>query len=653
MSSLASNVPEQSRKACVACGKYQPPTGKFLACLHIVCHGCLADSTTRDGSFTCLICPVITRPQMAGVELCRQLVDSAPFLSGPESQAADELSVSGSSEATVCEPCNDIDIEEIASHQCDDCDGLPLCRLHADKHTKRKHSLDHRVLKRPDFGSSLSARPATASKVCMHHTKYNVVTYCQSCKQCVCERCIASGGHEGHIMESLAAAAAKLRAKVQQFVESGPLTSLSSTSASGRRDADSFTDTEALLSSIDADISIVREEAEAVSKLATERFDEMEKMLKDERNRTMNEIDHRLWKQLDPLEEQKQHLESLRERQATVQDLSSSVLALRTPNESLLRISGVVIEYLQTLSKDLREFESPAPPRFFAKLEPLATVQENFKRAVQLCDSTYFDLSNSRLAPKQQLYVGTGSQVAVFMYDLCGRRLRYDPRKKIPAVLCSITSPSGAKTGVIAVSRLQRYVSLDIAITPKEPGVHMIDLVNSVTEVRLPMTAVCGVCFDASKCHDSVMLSNDHTVATVAQEGWCNVLATTGYTNGRHTWNLRLKQTGGVTGVTSCPRDGNYNNENAFFGEQATAGAVWWSDGKAFLDGGRCEAGEFKRGWFAAGDVLAFTLDCDRRSLQCLNRRTNESRTIPNVNCTQSLYPCVTMFYKDCVEISA
>ena len=61
---------------------------------------------------------------------------------------------------------------------------------------------------------------------------------------------------------------------------------------------------------------MVTEKASTASKTATERFDKIEKMVKQQRERILNDIDHRLWMQLDPLEAKKSRLEYLLQRQA-------------------------------------------------------------------------------------------------------------------------------------------------------------------------------------------------------------------------------------------------------------------------------------------------------------------------------------------------
>ena len=44
------------------------------------------------------------------------------------------------------------------------------------------------------------------------------------------------------------------------------------------------------------------------------------------------------------------------------------------------------------------------------------------------------------------------------------------------------------------------------------------------------------------------------------------------------------------------------------------------------------------------GDVLVFTLDCDARTLQCLNQRAQEAKMFTEIDCSQPLYPAVVLF---------
>ena len=41
------------------------------------------------------------------------------------------------------------------------------------------------------------------------------------------------------------------------------------------------------------------------------------------------------------------------------------------------------------------------------------------------------------------------------------------------------------------------------------------------------------------------------------------------------------------------------------------------------------------------GDILAFTLDWDARTLSCVNQRTKEAKEIADMECSQPLYPIV------------
>ena len=121
-------------------------------------------------------------------------------------------------------------------------------------------------------------------------------------------------------MESLASAADRQRAKVAEIFQAtglgnGPIPGTTNTTNDYE---DRKIGAEDLLEEVQKDIAMVADEARDSSKKTAETFDEIKEIVNLERERALNEIDQRLWKQLDPLEAKKQRLDSLLNRQATV-----------------------------------------------------------------------------------------------------------------------------------------------------------------------------------------------------------------------------------------------------------------------------------------------------------------------------------------------
>ena len=572
-------------KACIVCNAYQPRNGKFLSCFHVICAGCLAESMSRDGSVSCLLCKSDTSAKVTGVDLGRQLISSAPILNGgdPDNKIGD-TSAESMTPITVsgfCDPCLDMDVERNASHQCDDCADLPLCEMHAAKHPKKRASSGHRVRAHDGRTSSSQDRPSTVSKHCMYHAHCVVVTYCQTCRQCVCAECIAAGSHDGHPVESLASAGDKQRARVVEvFYASGlgdqvstpatndrnsaaaistVATAITSTRTTHTSACDKVRSAEDLLEVVQQDIAMMTEEASTASKIAAERFDKIEEMLKCQREQVLQDIDQRLWTQLDPLETKKTRLESLIHRRNTVVDVVTRLTSPTICPEVLLNAAERVVENTLAVSKDLKDEQEVSPPAsIFVISEPLDGIHKHLQEAVQV--------HNGDRVSRPGIF---------FDQEKCNRR--------------------------IVLSDSNRVATLDYMTSGKATGACVL-ATESFTSGRHEWS--CRV-----------------VKGIVEKDGVC-------------------------IGVTSSPSDGNYNNNRCFFGGKSTGHGYWNAHGNAFR---WQRQHPFEVYFPSAdmvevhdGDILTLTLDFDTRTLSCINQRTKQSKRITGIECKQPLYPAVS-----------
>ena len=690
-SSERSATGEDVWKACIICKTYQPHNGKFLSCLHVVCAGCLDECTSRDGSFSCVLCKSSTSAKVAGVELAKQLAESFGFLYGDEvpkaemASACDGGTCTESAHIAFCDPCNDIDIEKEASHECADCECLPLCESHAEKHAKKRASSGHRVHVRAGRTLPSQRTSSSASKRCMYHGKCNVVTYCQTCSQCICAECIAAGNHEGHPMESLASAAAKQRTRVAEVFRTAGLSPMMTneiidTTASPadvttattitpmeRTDSTAVTNTTTevattttetiptgeLLAVIEKNIATVTEEASVASKMATERFDKIEKMVKQQRERMLNDIDHRLWTRLDPLEAKKSRLESLLQRQAAVVKVATRLSSPSVCPEVVLQVADTVIDNVHSVSKDLQAEQTiESPDLLFAELVSLDGIQAHIEQVVRVRDGVRMDISKSIVEVLDtELRVGHEGRVVVKLAESNGRRIPSD--QPTPDIVPAIILPSGTKQAVHVLSSESDSSKLVIPISTAEPGTITLELSSHGVSFlsRIPVSP--GLSFDPRKCHDAIVLSSNNRVATrgPAEPGVpCSVLATDGYATGRHKWDVRVFN--GIVhhmaltiGVISALSDGNYNGSGDVFREKTTGRKCWSALGDAFKYHPttpfytRDESADMQK--VLDGDVLVFTSICDARTLHCINQRTLEAAKFTDIDCSKPLYPYV------------
>ena len=653
-----------ARKACIVCKAFQPRDGKFLSCMHIICAGCLNECKNRDGSISCSICKSSTSAKIAGVDLSTQLASSALFWNEDNADKSDQSPAAGgtiqSDNTAFCDSCIDNDVQEEASHLCEDCN-LPFCNSHVEKHLKKRAYSGHRV--RARWGSNASApsqRVQFESKHCMFHGQCNVVTFCQTCCLCICGECIAVGSHEGHQVGSLASVAEEQRSVVIEVLKETGLGGNvpSAAAATNIEDAQGTTiAAEELLEAVQNDITMVIEEARAASQTTTERFDEIEKIVKRERERALTEIDQRLWKQLDPLEGKKQRLDCLLNRQATVMEVATGITSPGSSDVGVLQVASTVVENLLEVSTGLREERDVDLPSYlFVKPANLDGIKDLLKRTVQIHDRVRIDISKSTVeVPVQGLLVGRAGRVVVKLAGSTGRSMPSD--QPVPEVKAEIVSPSGVRRPVNVSSLDSDSSRLVIPICAAEPGDLTLELAIHGTSCRFKIKVMVEVSFNPSASSSKVMFSDDNHVATLCGtvDDGCAV-ATHEFTAGRHEWSMKVSSgdfmntgDGFFIGVEGSPMAWDENNDSVLPNILG-----WRLDGIAILMKETVpeEVKPAKMQPIQNGDVLQFTLDYDAREFQCVNKRTQEAKKFTDIDYTRPQYPYVCMRVpSQCVEI--
>ena len=306
-----------SRMTCVACKTFQPRSGKFLTCLHILCDSCLKDSVTLDGSVTCSLCNSTTTGWLCDVDLAQQLVESSPWLyPSPHTDNLTDASsgVTEGADRTLCAPCEDDDLASVATHECRECENRPFCQRHASLHARRcrDRSEPHhlRVLENRHTDHARIS-PAT----CPAHADYKFITFCLVCYRLACGQCLHSGTHDGHQMEDIASAAARQRHGLLLHMETNEAVRENVTG-----EAHFSTETFTTISEIDRGIQLAVDDGCKQSEVITDHHAKIEAVLLSERERLQEKLRQLIDVQLDVLRRQK-HL------------LASSISRRHSPNE--------------------------------------------------------------------------------------------------------------------------------------------------------------------------------------------------------------------------------------------------------------------------------------------------------------------------------
>ena len=454
-------------------------------------------------------------------------------------------------------------------------------------------------------------------------------------------------------MESLASAADRQRARVAEIFQTtglgnGPSPGTTNTTNDYE---DRKIGAEDLLEAVQQDIAMVADEARDSSKKTAEKFDEIEEIVNLERERALNEIDQRLWKQLDPLEAKKQRLDSLLNRQATVVEIATRLLSPTdsTVAEGILQVADILADNLLQVATGLQaERDLALPSLVIVESAPLDEIRNILQRTTRVRDVVRVDISKSALNPQQpDLFAGCAGRVVVNLADSCGKRIPSD--QPSPNIFACVVSRDGSRQAAQVSSGESTSSKLVIPVSLTKAGEHTLELTFNGASCRLILPVLPGVYFDPQKCHEKIKLSDNNCRATVVEdkESYFNVLATDGYTSGCHEWSIRMI-TGSVAiaGVTSVPPGGDYSSSVPFFSGMELYQFGWYCDGSAFVGCGGAMDGTSvgkpaKMKAFLEGDELSFILDCNAHSLHCANRRTKEARKITNICCTEPLYPAV------------
>ena len=660
--SLPTTASSEENICCVKCKRFQPADGKVLACLHIICLGCLNESKDRSGCVLCSQCGQKSSPRVRGSDLSDQLASSQRLLYTSEENAglASNSSPDPSTEKQVCEVCAEVHDEDdgcvvrAATHECVECVGSLFCDKHGEKHPRGKRFTGHSVRKREEHGLISSARKPQSMN-CVIHQLNDVITFCQTCQHGVCVQCLASG-HDQHTFKTLSAVAKEKRTSLSKSLKSlaNMLQSTSDTPDRLPVSGQITTPFQTLKERIAKEVEAIREQTKTKSEEVAIYYDELIASLKEKRQLQLEAIDSLAWKQLDPYENRQRRIQDLEESYGTTTQLCQILTgdSKDVTDTVVIELAEHVEKKIQELSNDLQRDTQPLVPRakIMVDYESLAATKEKMLSLVRVYESTVVDIEKCSVIMPDDVIVGADNTIKIGLFDHNKRPI---PASNTTAnVTATVVSPSG-KRDVIVVSR-DTDISLTLirmseSVKPDEMGEHSLQVQISGRTKTVNFSA-CDprpvLRCDPQKCSSVITLSNDNRTARYTGKRFVYGTVTTavGYTRGRHEWNVRftrpyVRRSTLSAGVTALPRNGDYNGESYYFDKHRCY--CWWSNGDSQYSSGtgdRCEQLQY-------GDTATFVLDCDQKSLEIRVHRTNKTSKITGLECDEPLNPALC-FYK-------
>ena len=661
--SLPTTASSEENSCCVKCKRFQPADGKVLACLHLICLGCLNKSKDRSGCVLCSQCGQKSSPRVRGSDLSDQLASSQRLLYTSEENTglASNSFPESSTEKQVCEVCEELHDEEdgyivrAATHECVDCEPNRIfCDKHGEKHPRGKRYTGHSVRKLQEHGSRSSARKPQSMN-CVIHQLNDVIIFCQTCQHGVCAQCLASG-HSQHTMEKLSTVSMEKRASLTKSLKS--LANNMSQQISDTPDrlpvsGQITTAFQTLKERIAKEVEAIREEAKTTTEDVARYYDDLIASLKEKRQLQLEAIDSLAWKQLEPYENRQRRLQDLEESYGTTTQLCQILTgdSKDVTDTVVIELAEHVEKKIQELSNDLQRDTQPVVPRakIMVDYESLAATKEKMLSLVRVYESTDVDIEKCSVIMPDDVIVGADNIIKIDLFDHTKRPI---PESNTAAnVTATVVSPSG-KRDVIVVTRdtdiSLTQIRMSLSVKPDEIGQHSLQVQSSGRTKTVNFSA-CDprpvLRCDPQKCSSVITLSNDNRTArhTGRRNGHGTVTTAVGYTRGRHEWNVRFTRPYvGIlllsAGVTAFPTNGDYNGTSCYFD-----GHGWRGNGynhRSSRTHEKCER-------LQDGDTATFVLDCDQKSLEIRVHRTNKTSKITGLQCDEPLYPALCLYAPD------
>ena len=603
------------RLECASCGK-SCRKGKFIACLHVLCVGCVEQNLEFDGSLLCPGCGTKT-PSKPGRSPLLWLPNS--LVENPQEAVEPETSVD-----SFCEECA---VDTPATAVCQDCN-LHLCETHGKSHPLFRKSHNHRVEPNDgaiaaEFTGSLGAQTVrSADHKCAVHPSQKLTHYCVKCKELLCGTCVARGQHTQHqdSVQTVEEAARNARKHLHDKQES-------------------------CCSSDDGVIPIA---LEAVTKAIREVNDQTEDA--SDRARTFIKDRVEVWKKrecellgkldqlrsakLFPLEQQLGRLQECLSRGETV----STILECCQDDADILELCGWLDNAIES-QKSTAENET----------QPCVRSQLVFSsRDVSDLDSEVMQTGVvADLADCSLVCPESSPSDKECVVEIKGESAAFSLTADEMARFClkvEATAPDGQATTCVLPSA-SSYEVIRALFRPRSVGEYTVSAVlggkplfGSPASVEIVQSG--KPVFESVRCHGDLSISDGgHTVVRSAISDSWRSACTSPVCGSVNAVKVRIDTIGSPPTIFICAC--NSANPTLDTYHQDMSEVFGWY---GYTAGKYCNGGALGQPW-QSGDVIHLTLDQDQHTLTGRHERTGETETLTNV--TGELYWYVSLYCKN------
>ena len=631
---------------CIMCDAFQPPLGRMLSCIHIICVPCAKDAVAKErGCIKCISCGIVTKPRLSGVGLVEQLPRCVPSLYKIMDNTVVRGGVGSTQDAGfLCDLCEE---EEAATttHECLSCDAIALCKTHAEIHPKTRRYKGHIVRCLTGMLPGGSSSPHS----CLMHSGYSVTLYCMTCHTGICTKCMQTA-HQDHHFSDLSEAAATLKSALQKgmvyvfgFTEN-PAEPFEPPMIVNPVKA--LTTVERLLKDATSKMENDREECERASMLVADVFNEIEAAVRKKREQILQEIDRIHWKQLADHEARQQQLYITEERLGTLSQLYKAVVDTPMESNDVVQYANILMVNYRLVSDHLQSAEQAVLP--CGKLKVTASTEYQLDLELFL---------RSLVFVGQDRPVDVTQCIVEFPDDV---RLGVDVPVKVkfpsissgasPALSAVCISPSERKYNIQLIplpGRPGTDLVMEAILKPMEFGEHRLEIHDKCSGVNSAtfMCSAPALVFDPLKSSPQIAFTNGDNSTVQAceslQGNLATAVATEGYTSGHHSWSIHVN---GITdfylrvGVTALPSDDKFDSTGIFFNERRF---YCWTSAGRFQASPKLAAQSCSP--LVRGDQATLVLDCERRTLEIRHGRTGERRVVSGLLCDEPLYPAVCL----------